>query len=250
MNTLTQKISHKISQLVCEEDDIISEENDGTEKTFSMTSDIGIIPSRPSKLAKNPEERKVETPSTLEEEKVELEEEKVLTDREEFVKKCKTDGEWTKWIPERCTPEELKIFEDFKYRINKQRDTEVDDNLCLRFLARRNFEDPDYSYKKILEYFEYVEKYDYENLTREKVLENANKKSQKIFDLGVHNFAGFDRCGRPVVVIKVKNVDKGVFGDIETSRLYLLYQVRIWVTLDENDKGEILALCRQDDHHY
>ncbi|CAI2387767.1 unnamed protein product [Moneuplotes crassus] len=222
------QLTKKISQLVCEEDSIIYEEDDVSEKTFDLNSDIGIPPSRPSKIDRKTKDsnrdEKMCTPSTLEEEKKSAQSQET---REEFVKKCYRDGEWTKWIPERCTPEELKVYEDFRNRLTTHLGRDVEDNLCLRFLARRDFKDPDYSYKKILEYFEYIEKYDYENLTKEGIIEQAKGKSKKIFDLGVHNFAGFDRQGRPVVLIKVSNVDKGVFNDIGTSRLYLLYQMKM-----------------------
>ena len=95
----------------------------------------------------------------------------------------------------------------------------------MRFLARRKFDEPEFSYNKLVEYFEYMEKYDFHNLTKERIIEQAQGKSKKIFDLGVHNFSGYDKQGRPIVILKISKIDKSVMNDMETARLYLLYQV-------------------------
>ena len=134
--------SRRIFQHVYEEDEVISETSEGTEKTFDLISDIGIAPARPSRIFK--EETKIITPSTLHEESKTG---SSSESRAEFVAKCCPNGEWTKWIPERCTPEELVVFEDTKLLLEKHLGREVDDNLILRFLARRNFKEQEYSFK-------------------------------------------------------------------------------------------------------
>ena len=77
----------------------------------------------------------------------------------------------------------------------------------------------------ITEYFDYIEKYDYYNITKESIIEMAPDKSKSIFDWHLHTIVGSDKLGRPVVIFKIKNIDKEVFSDIDSSRLYMLYQV-------------------------
>lgn len=62
------------------------------------------------------------------------------SDQEDIVSKWYIDGEWTKWVVERCTPEEKDIFDEFKQRLEKYLSEnnpralkeEVTDNLILR----------------------------------------------------------------------------------------------------------------------
>lgn len=212
-------------QCFWEDDDIISESSEGIEKTFDLISDIGISPARPSPNLENLEfkiDEEVKNPSLGKGNPNHLNSEK----RKDFVSKCCPNGEWTKWVPERCTPEELTIFKETKLLVTEHFGKEIDDNTILRFLARRDFQNPEYSFKKLIEYSKYIEKYDYHNLTKEGIIRKAKGKGKHIFDWGVHNFVGFDKLGRPVVLIKVSNIDKGCMNEIDTARLYLLYMVK------------------------
>ena len=64
----------------------------------------------------------------------------MTSDQEDLVSKYFIDGEWTKWVPERCTPEEKEIFDKFKERLEnylveanpRALKEEVTDNLILR----------------------------------------------------------------------------------------------------------------------
>jgi hypothetical protein len=96
----------------------------------------------------------------------------------------------TKWTTERCTEEQLKVFEDTKYRITKYLErenpealkTDINDNLILRFLAHRSFNEPDLAYSRILDYVQYINKYDFHNLTKEGIIAQAKGEAKKIFE--------------------------------------------------------------------
>lgn len=183
-----------------------------------------------------------ETIEVTEEDKVEFEqiqteievvEETEKSEQEYLVEKCFQNGKWTKWVPERCNSEEKQIFENTKAKLVShfektdpevlQRD--INDNLILRFLAADDFTIPDSSFERILEYADYIKEHDYYNLTKEGIIEQAEGEHKKVFDWGVHTLGGKDREGRPILILKVSNIDKNVFADLKTSRLYMLYQV-------------------------
>lgn len=115
-----------------------------------------------------------------------------------------------------------------------------------RFLAANDFQNPEESFITLLEYIDYIEKYDYQSLTKEYIIDLAPEEIKCIFDLNLHTIVGGDRIGRPIVIFKVRNIDKEVFANIEISRLYMLYQVTIIITLSlvKNNKKQIPCLCR------
>lgn len=217
-----------------EETEIIFEEVESSQpsQTFNNAADVGRDPIN-SKLTKSGNgfiKRQTHKDD-------DSEEEKIVTSKQELAasESVKKQVWMTKWTLERCTEEQLKVFEDTKYRITKYFEKEnpealirdINDNLILRFLAHRSFNEPDLAYSRILEYVQYIEKYDFHNLTKEGIIAQAKGDAKKIFEWGLHNFAGFDRLGRPVVVMKIANVDKKIMNDIHINRLYFLYQMKI-----------------------
>lgn len=53
-----------------------------------------------------------------------------------------------------------------------------------------------------------MKKYDFQNLTKEGIIEQAQDASKGIFDLGSHTIWRKDKYGRPVLHVKVGNINK------------------------------------------
>ena len=47
---------------------------------------------------------------------------------------CKQDGQWTKWVIERCNEEQKQMFYDLRARLEKQGYWYLSDNNVLRYL--------------------------------------------------------------------------------------------------------------------
>ena len=52
---------------------------------------------------------------------------------------CFRNGEWTKWVIERCTEEQKILFYDFRARINNEGLSYLSDNNLLRYMKSYNY---------------------------------------------------------------------------------------------------------------
>lgn len=105
-------------------------------------------------------------------------------------------------------------------------------------MADVDFEDPDRAYLTILESLEYLKRNRYHDLTKEYIIDQAEGLNKKVFDQELHKFAGHDFYGRPIVVLKIRNIDTKVFSDLQISRLYMLYQVEPCLTFSLKKSGK------------
>jgi len=205
-----------------------SYKSDESAKTFDLISDIGI---EVDKMTLNDQPLGKKINHTAENGREETKE--VPMDQGTVDGKCYKDGEWTKWVTEQWTPEQLEMFQETKQMIIRHLEKEnpeaidryIDDNLILRFWDDNDFKDPEVAVKNIVYSIEYLEKYEYHSLTKEKIIDVAEGIHKEVFDCCLHSFAGPDKHGRPVVVFKIRNINKKVFADLDISRLYMLYVV-------------------------